>query len=147
MSELGGSDKQFDSRRLERLLNNVSENIFERLDKGLIDDTTYNPFSRGNNPKQGILLGETFSQFKGRSLNEKVNFIKLKINRIKDKEEYETIFSDDGDLNLSNFDDTYEGSSLPNELKTEIEMFKALTNYFGLNIEDVNKLPAAVLPQ
>jgi len=150
MSELGGSDKQFDSRRLENILNTVTENIFDRLDKGLIDDTSYIPFRRGNNPKQNVLSGETFNEFKGRNLNEKVKFIEGILNKpgaITEENKYATIFSADGDLNLSNFDDTYEGSSLPEELKVEMQMFKALTNYFGLDIKDVNQLPTAVMPK
>ena len=150
MSKLGGGDKQYDSRRLENILNTVTENIFDRLDKGLIDDTSYIPFRRGNNPKQNVLSGETFNQFKGRSLNEKVKFIEGILNKpgaITEENKYSTIFSADGDLNLSNFDDLYEGSPLPEELKVEMQMFNALTNYFGLNIEDVNQLPTAVIPK
>ena len=150
MSKLGGSDKQFDSRRLENILNTVTENIFDRLDKGLQEDASYLPFSYGANVKKNVLLGETFNQFKGRSLNEKVKFIEgilSKPEAITEENKYSTIFSADGDLNLSNFDDKYEGSPLPEELKVEMQMFKALTNYFGLDIKDVNQLPTAVMPK
>ena len=143
MSKLGGSDKQFDSRRLENILNTVTENIFDRLDKGLIDDTNFLP-GFGDNPKQNVLLGETFNQFKGRSLNEKVKFIEGILNKpgaITEENKYSTIFSADGDLNLSNFDDLYEGSPLPEELKVEMQMFNALTNYFGLNMQGSGNLP------